>query len=411
MNECANLSLFYQNQISTRKFSDKLGRYYTPISIAEILCAKMGKYENKLVLDLGCGSGNLILGSFKNWLDCHYYAYDIDIEALNQLKSLSLKNVFLYNLDIVNQNINLKNFDLVITNPPYIYFSKDKISKYLDGNTEFEKEILKLNKIPAPLIFLTKAIRNVKTKGKIGIILPNGILTNKKYQSIRNILMNSYHIETVIQLEPYVFEKTETHAHMLIINNIKIEKEYNISFYFLKNNKLINNIIRSSTLLSNRLDFPSESKNMSLNKLGNFISSISRGKKSSKFIKDNPSFNILHTTDFEKNIEKFIFNNFSKEKINLSSFATTGDILIARVGRNFQNKIKIVPNGLIEVSDSVIIIRPKKNFTEFIFNYLTSEIGQRQLIINSQGTGAKYITHQHILNLPIIDKMDKIDGF
>lgn len=411
MNECVNLSLFYNNQINNRKYSDKLGRYYTPTPIAEVLCSQMGTYKNSLVLDLGCGSGNLILGSLKHWVDCQYHAYDIDIEALNQLKNHNLKNVYYYNLDIVNQNINLRNFDVAISNPPYVYLSKEKILNHLDKSTELENEILKLNKIPAPLIFLTKAISNVKKNGKIGIILPNGILTNQIYQSIRNILISSYHVESIIQLEPYVFEKTETHAHILILKNIKPLHEYDINFYLLKNKNLINHGIKSNLQMSSRLDFSPISTEESVKKLGNFISCISRGRKSSKYIKDNPNCKIFHTTDFENSEEKYASNHFAVEKTISSNYAQKGDILIARVGRNFHKKIKIVQDNFIEISDSVIAIKPKKNHTDFIYNYLTSDDGQNQLKINSQGTGAKYITHSQILNLPIIFNMDKNDGF
>lgn len=411
MNECVNLSLFYNNQINNRKYSDKLGRYYTPIPIAEVLCSQMGTYKNSLVLDLGCGSGNLILGSLKHWVDCQYHAYDIDIQALNQLKKLNLKNVYYYNLDVVNQNTNLKNFDLAISNPPYIYLSKEKVLHHLDKNTELENEILKLNKIPAPLIFLTKAIRNVKQNGKIGIILPNGILTNQKYQSIRNILISSYHIESIIQLDPYVFEKTETHAHILILNNIKPPHEYDLNFYLLKNEDLINHKIKANLQIPNRLDFFSSSTDESVKKLGKFISCISRGRQSSKYIKDNPTCKIFHTTDFEKSDEKYASNHFTVKKAISSSYAQKGDILIARVGRNFHKKIKIVQENFIEISDSIVAIRPIKNHTDFIYDYLTSDDGQNQLKINSQGTGAKYITHRQILNLPIINNMDKNNGF
>lgn len=411
MNECVNLSLFYNNQINNRKYSDKLGRYYTPISIAEILCEKIGKYDNSLVLDLGCGSGNLILGSLKHWVDCHYHGYDIDIQALNQLKSLCLKNVTLYNLDIVNQCLSNNYFDITISNPPYIYLSKKKVYKYLDKNTDLENEILNLNKIPAPLIFLTKAIENTKKNGKIGIILPNGILTNQKYQSIRNILVSSYHIESIIQLEPYVFQKTETHAHILIIKNRKPEDEYKINFYFLEKNKLINHEIKSSLDISNRLDFIPLLAGQNIKKLGDFISSISRGRKSSRYIKDNPTCNIFHTTDFEKNSGAYVDNSYMISQLSNPYYAKKGDILIARVGRNFHKKVKIVRDGSVEVSDSVIVIRPIKNHTDLIYNYLTSDAGQEQLKIYSQGTGAKYITHNQIFSLPIMNNMDTNNGF
>lgn len=411
MNEHVNLSLFYQNQVNHRKFSDKLGRYYTPISIAEILCKQLGDLNNCSVLDLGCGSGNLVIGSLKYWNNCKYHVYDIDIEALNQLKSLHLNNVYLNNVDIITANLNTNTFDVAITNPPYIYLSKDKISSSLDKNTQLENEILKLNRIPVPLIFLTKALNALKINGKIGIILPDGILTNKKYESIRKVLINSYQIDSIIKLEPYVFKKTETHAHILIIKNLKPTKEYSINFYLLKNNNLISHKTKSSLSASQRLDFTENNENKNAVNLGKFIHSISRGNVSSKFIKDNPTCKVFHTTDFEKNNSKYISDEFNVKNPNLHNFAQRGDILIARVGRNFHKKIKIVHKDFVQISDCIIAIRPIKNHTKFIYNYLKSEFGQEQLKVNAQGTGAKYITHSQILNLPLIDNMDYINGF
>ncbi len=411
MNECIDISLFHKNQIHSRKFSDILGRYYTPITIAEILCEKLGVFENCSVLDLGCGSGNLIIGSLKYWNNCNYHAYDIDIKAINILKSLCLENIHFYNVDIVNENIDNKYFDIAITNPPYIYLSKEKISASLDKNTQLENEIFKLNKIPVPLIFLTKALKSVKTDGDIGIILPNGILTNQKYQTIRNILINSYQVTSIIRLEPYAFDKTETYAHILIIKNTKPLTEYNINFYLLKDYKLVDHQLKSNQEIDNRLDFRKGDVIRSELKLGKYINSISRGRESSKFIKDNPSYKIFHTTDFGDSNNKYIPNQFAVKKPTLCNFAKKGDILIARVGRDFYKKIKIVRNNFIQISDSIIVIRPVENHTNLIYNYLKSDFGQEQLKVQSQGTGAKYITHNHILDLPLIENMENFDDF
>jgi len=74
-------------------------------------------------------------------------------------------------------------------------------------------------------------------------------------------------------------------------------------------------------------------------------------------------------------------------------------------------KIKIVRNNFIQISDSIIVIRPVENHTNLIYNYLKSDFGQEQLKVQSQGTGAKYITHNHILDLPLIENMENFDDF
>lgn len=400
-NELMDLSDFYNNQIHTRKLTDKLGRYYTPISIAEILCELVGKVDNQNIIDLGCGCGNLILGSYKSWKNCTYHAYDIDTLAINRLASFQKKNIFTYNMDIINGNIPYESFDIGISNPPYIYFSKEKILEKLKSETSLEKEIIKLNRIPAPLIFLTKILSAVKKNGKVGLIFPNGLLVNKAYKNIRKILLNEYKINTIIKLEPYVFDSTETYAHLLIIENSVPENKYPIQFYELVKNKLINPALRSNISCYERMDYFLNRNPQNNQNLSNYIETIFRGNVSSKFIKENPNRKIFHTTNFNNNEKNFLSITSNSSVDTCIKYAQKNDILIARVGRHFYKKIKIVDINNLEISDSIIVIRPKKNKTKFIYKILTSNDGQEYLKTVSQGTGAKYITHDQILNLPL----------
>ena len=207
-----------------------------------------------------------------------------------------------------------------------------------------------------------------------------------------------------------MFEKTETYAHILIINNTKPQETHKISFSILKNNKLVNQDIKTNKDVSERLDFYNTSQAGSMS-LGDVIQSISRGNHSSKFIKNNPDCNIFHTTDFDDINAKYISNKFYTDEPRFAKYAQKGDVIIARVGRDFFKKIKVVRKNYLKISDSIIVIRPIKNKTDFIYSYLKSKQGQMQLKANSQGTGAKYITHSQILNLPVIDNMDNINDF
>lgn len=410
MNECSDLSLFYKNIINNRKFSDKLGRYYTPIAIAEVLCKQLGKFENSLIADLGCGSGNLITGSLSVWGNCKYHAYDIDGVAIKKLDELSIDNLKSYQLDLIIEKLPESKYDAAISNPPYINLDKEKIIKYLDKDTFFEKRILDLNNIPAPLIFLSKALKCVKKGGKVGIILPNGILKNKVFSAIRKSVNESYTIKSVITLKPYTFDKTETYASILIIEKSKPQQENQISFYQLDNYKLTK--LGEKPIRDNDYIFEWNIENIDPNciKLNSFIENIFRGKYSSKYIKNNPSLKIFHTTNFEECNSKYVPLDFHVTKGNPKEYAQKGDIVIGRVGRNSFQKIKLVQNNYVQISDCIIVIRPIKKYTKYVYDLLKSDFAQNYLNSKSKGTGAKYITYQHILNMPADSLNGELNG-
>lgn len=401
VNTSPTLNKLFNSQIHTRKYSDILGRYYTPFHVADILCKSMGCFNKVKVVDLGCGTGNLIQASLNYWNDCVYDAYDIDDIALSNVFNSNIK-LTTFNLDVIHNLLPANMYDLGISNPPYTYFSNKKISTIKNTKSKFEETIFQLNRIPAPLIFLNNLFHTVKRDGIIGIILPNGILVNKIYKKVRETLLNEYQVLKIIQLESYVFEKTETHAHLLIIRNIKPQSKYAIQFLKLKSNELVEPYLLKSASCTERLDYSFSTNNLSNEnqKLNQYIAKIFRGKKSSKNIKDFQT-KTFHTTNFKKE-EKYIDTSYCVQKSDDGIYAQKGDILIARVGRHFNEKIAVVNSNYIEVSDSIIIIRPKKGKTNFIYKYLKSDFGQNFLRSFSQGTGAKYITHTHILNLPVI---------
>lgn len=397
--------IIYLENNNLRKYSDYLGRYYTPENIAFILCQLIGENKNKKVIDLGCGTGNLIKQAQKCWDNCTYHAFDIDKKAIEEFMLTKNDNITVFNLDIINNETPRQEYDIGISNPPYTYLKRLKEDKLYNSSSTLKNLIYDCKRIPTPFIFLNKLIDSVKPDGIIGVIFPTGLLSNKTYRNIRERLIKDFHILKIIELEPYSFAGTETHAHILIMKNTSNKKaSYPIQFYQLANHDLVNPFLRKSSNCMERLDY-SYQKNLLINKgntIKDLINDIFRGEKSSKDIKKN-GMNVFHITDFNDNSLNIDYKFIKKH--NSKKFAKTGDILIARVGRNFHKKIAIVEREFIEVSDCVIVIRPKEGFSKALANILMHPSSKEILISLSQGTGAKYITYQHILSIPIIKEL------
>ena len=121
-------------------FVDKsalIPRFETEILVDEIL--KLNCKKDK-ILDIGCGSGAISLALADNLRKSQIYGIDISKEAINLSKrnkeKLNLKNVKFYESDIFS-NVKEKNFDIIVSNPPYI---DDADMKTLEKELSFEPQ-------------------------------------------------------------------------------------------------------------------------------------------------------------------------------------------------------------------------------------------------------------------------------
>ena len=112
-------------------------RFETEILVDEIV--KLNCKKDK-ILDIGCGSGAISLALADNMRKSQIYGIDISKEAINLSKrnkeKLNLKNVEFFESDIFS-NVRDKNFDIIVSNPPYI----DEVEmKTLEKELSFEPQ-------------------------------------------------------------------------------------------------------------------------------------------------------------------------------------------------------------------------------------------------------------------------------
>ena len=183
--------------------------------------------------------------------DNKYSIYnDIEIEEfkLNSILNKDLEYKYnLYDIKPFNYHIAFPEvfkdggFDCVIGNPPWganIDSILDYLNEYYPNSTVGFKDTYKC--------FFDKSIQLLKPKGKLGYITPNSFYFNPLFRDLRKLL-NSYYIDSMINLGERVFENVEAPSAITIItkSNISNKKINTMDLSFSKSNKEKENLINN----------------------------------------------------------------------------------------------------------------------------------------------------------------------
>jgi hypothetical protein len=123
--------LAYENKIEKKA----MGKYYTPIDVAEVMAKQLLELPGDNICDLCCGTGNLILAvldtigkseATKLLSNGNIYLYDIDETALKICKAILIQkygtcadNVNIISGDCLSPDVHFPKNSKIISNPPY----------------------------------------------------------------------------------------------------------------------------------------------------------------------------------------------------------------------------------------------------------------------------------------------------
>ena len=222
------------------KSRKKIGQFFTEDKlVTEIVKEFNLDFENKTIVEPSCGNGSFINGIIANTKKYKkIIGIDIDKKALANLKYDN--SVELVKKDFLKYNSSEK-IDMIIGNPPFNLPEKD----YIDSTEGF----------------VLKSLDLLCDNGELILILPNTIFRNKKYQKMREHIINSTQIIGIINTFGYEFlgadietvalylkKKSVTCQKYFYLNNgkkktikLEINERYNISI----DNKDVFNTINS----------------------------------------------------------------------------------------------------------------------------------------------------------------------
>lgn len=323
------LGIFYQSLLFEGKKSQN-GSYYTPSSIVNDIIKDYVKKDSK-VLDPCCGTGQFLL-AFSDIVENPLNIYGIDcdkiavrIARLNILVRFKNKN-FVPNIlckntlfDIDNDDLfnfhnnkDIKDFDVVATNPPWgVHFFKAEIKR-------LKKLYPQITSFESFSYFLIKSLNLLCSSGVVSFILPESILNVRTHKDIREIILKTAQIKKVIyfnRIFKNVFtsvirldlEKNNKKVKQTAIHNIN--KKYKVQqikwmsnhdfiFDIHSNNfdsKIIDKIYKTKhTTLKNKASWAlgivtGNNKKFITDKNKSGFEPIYKGKDIKKFILDKPS--------------------------------------------------------------------------------------------------------------------------
>ena len=217
-------------------FRGKLGQYFTRREIVEFMVSMLEPTEDDLVIDPACGSGGFLLYCMKqvrekiqrdyagdqrsidriDWDFSHKQVFGIDIN--DRIARVAMMDMVIHddghsNIECNDALTNYQNFDrrkdirsgkysLLLTNPPFGAVVKDqKVLKQY----ELGSKVRKRNSQKTEILFIERCLDLLKSKGRMGIVLPDGVLTNSSLQYVRDFIERKAKILVAVSLPRHAF--------------------------------------------------------------------------------------------------------------------------------------------------------------------------------------------------------------
>lgn len=224
-----------------KKFADDSGHtaqeFYTNRTVVHLMAEMLKPKPGESIYDPTCGSAGMLISSIaylrehgQEWRNVAVYGQEIN----SLTTAIGKMNLFLHGVKdftIVNgdtladpafiENGKLKQFDLVLANPPY------SISQWNRAAFEHDKYGRNFLGVPpqgrADYAFIQHILASLKPDtGRCAILLPHGILFRNEESAMRERLVRSDLIDCIIGLGPNLFYNSPMEACILICRTKKL---------------------------------------------------------------------------------------------------------------------------------------------------------------------------------------------
>ena len=202
-----------------------MGQYFTPKEVIDLIIRMMKPNVRELVIDPFCGSGHFLTSaidfvrSSHGRIDKLFHEFAFTrlhgIEKSDRMVRIAMTDMRLHgdghsNIRCTDALLPFENypdlyretFDLVVTNPPFgIDLPTDAIHQF----GPFELVRGRKTAISLEVVALERCLQLLKPGGRMAMVVPDSILSNKNTQYVRGWLAEHAVIRSIVSLPPETF--------------------------------------------------------------------------------------------------------------------------------------------------------------------------------------------------------------
>ena len=244
---------------------NKSGQFFTPRSATDLLVELVDPQPNETIIDPACGAGGFLAAVARHYLaagvDSHELAtlaqklYGIDKDHyLSKLAHVHVslltggKSSVMYGDSLaltdgknsIQENLPKDGFDVLLTNPPFgtrIVAASPKVLqgfnlarkwRYEGSSASWKPTTEIRSQVPPQVLFVERCLSLVKDGGRLGMVLPESMVSNKSYRFVVQYLMERSHVTSVIGMPESLFKtsgKGGTHTKTCLVVAQKDEKK------------------------------------------------------------------------------------------------------------------------------------------------------------------------------------------
>lgn len=377
------------------------GQYYTKAAIGKLLVNCLRQEVIHTALELGAGQGALIRAARGRWPLAKFVSVDIDPQNA-PIAPAELRTHYVF--DVLRKDLPRRiglqenSVDLALCNPPFAPPKWERRYQHILSRAGLP--IAGATSFGADAFFIAQNLWMLRDRGELGIIVPAGLIAGSRSQPIREVLLAQHEVHQVVELPVGAFSNTEVRTYLLCLQKGR-GTQFPIRLRRLGTHGIERDEIEISTnLAAQRMDFSHYDRELICEASSNFKNEIevNRGTIENAAARDR-GIDVLHTSDIGFREIRWL----ATKVVALPHCVTAvkGDLLMARVGRDFFTKLGILESPVATITDCVFSIRSDRHSPDALLRAFSSETGQRWLASRARGACARYITKEDLQMFPV----------